>query len=73
MSGGEHKENNYLPSCKACNRYRWHFSPKELQIIMRLGVWTKGQMLRDTELGLVIANEFVKHAINVRKRVKHRT
>lgn len=69
-SGGEHKENNYLPSCQTCNSYRWHFASEELQIILKLGVWTKGQMLRNTELGLQIANEFVKHEMTVRKRRK---
>ena len=70
ISGGEHKENNYLPSCQTCNSYRWHFASEELQIVLKLGVWTKGQMLRDTELGLQIANEFVKHEMTVRKRRK---
>ena len=71
-SGGEHNENNYLPSCQTCNSYRWHFASEELQIILKLGVWTKGQMLRDTELGLQIANDFVKHEMTVRKRRKPR-
>ena len=70
IAGGEHNVNNYLPSCQTCNSYRWHFSPEELQIILKLGVWTKGQMLRDTELGSQIANEFVKHEMKVRKRRK---
>ncbi len=70
ISGGEHKENNYLPSCQTCNSYRWHFASEELQIILKLGVWAKGQMLRDTELGLHIANEYAKHEMNVRKRRK---
>jgi hypothetical protein len=70
MLGGEHKENNYLPCCKACNRYRWHFSPGELQIIIKLGVWVKGRMIRNLELGLLIADGFVKHEMNVRKRCK---
>lgn len=70
ISGGEHNENNYLPSCQTCNSYRWHFASEELQIILKLGVWTKGQMLRETELGSEIANEFVKHEMKVRKRRK---
>ena len=70
ISGGEHNENNYLPSCQTCNSYRWHFASEKLQIILKLGVWTKGQMLRETELGSQIANEFVKHEMTVRKRRK---
>ena len=68
ISGGSHEENNYLPSCQTCNRYRWHFAPEELQIILKLGVWAKGQLLRDSQFGKEIANEFVKHEMSVRKR-----
>ena len=67
-SGGEHEENNYLPSCQTCNSYRWNFAPEELQIILKLGVWAKGQLLRDSNLGQEIANEFIKHEMSVRKR-----
>ncbi len=67
-SGGEHKENNYLPSCQTCNSYRWHFASEELQIILKLGVWVKGKLLADSQLGQKIANEFVKHEMSVRKR-----
>jgi hypothetical protein len=67
-SGGEHRENNYLPSCQTCNSYRWHFASEELQIILKLGVWAKGKLLGNSELGLEIANEFVKHEMTVRKR-----
>ena len=67
-SGGEHKENNYLPSCQTCNSYRWHFAPEELQIILKLGVWAKGLLLTDSPLAMQVANEFVKHEMGVRKR-----
>jgi hypothetical protein len=67
-SGGEHKENNYLPSCQTCNSYRWHFASEELQIILKLGVWAKGELLRKTSLGLEIADNFVKHEMKNRKR-----
>ena len=66
-SGSEHKENNYLPSCQTCNRYRWHFASEEMQIILKLGVWAKGQLLKESELGLEIANGFVKHEMKIRK------
>lgn len=71
-SGGEHHENNYLPSCQTCNSYRWHFAPEELQIILKLGVWAKGKILSDPEFGLDIANAFVKHEMIVRKKRKAR-
>jgi HNH endonuclease len=67
-SGGVHEESNYLPSCQTCNSYRWHFSPEELQIILKLGVWVKGQLLRNSQLGQDIAKEFVKHEMRLRKQ-----
>ena len=67
-SGGAQEENNYLPSCQTCNSYRWHFAPEELQIILKLGVWAKGKLLRESQLGREIAKEFVKHEMSVRKR-----
>ena len=67
-SGGEHNENNYLASCQTCNGYRWHFASEELQIILKLGVWAKGKLASDSDLGLQMANEFVKHEMTVRKR-----
>ena len=45
---------------------------EELQIILKLGVWAKGKLLRDSQLGREIANEFVKHEMSVRKRRKAR-
>jgi hypothetical protein len=67
-SGGVHEENNYLPSCQTCNRYRWHFAPEELQIILKLGVWAKGQLIRNSEIGVETASYFVKHEMKVGKR-----
>src|SRR5690349_6833885 len=40
-SGGYHNVSNYLPSCNLCNNYRWHYSPQEIQWILKLGVWVK--------------------------------
>lgn len=68
--GGEHKENNYLPSCFTCNNYRWHYSSEEIQIILKLGVWAKTKILNDPKFGLEVANSFVKHEMGVRKRRK---
>ncbi len=70
ISGGTHEESNYLPSCKTCNSYRWHFAPEELQIILKLGVWAKGQLLRESEIGKEIASAFVKHEMKIKKRRK---
>jgi hypothetical protein len=67
-SGGVHSENNYLPACSLCNNYRWHYSPEEIQIILKLGVWAKTKIVNDPVLGLEIANSFVKYEMGVRKR-----
>ena len=72
-SGGLHMEANFLPSCALCNKYRWHFSSEELQIILKLGVWAKSVVLAEREgFGLEIANLFIKHEMAVRKRKKAR-
>lgn len=71
-SGGNHAENNYLPSCFTCNNYRWHYSSEEIQIILKLGVWLKTKITSDSEAGIELANQFVKHEMSVRKRKKKR-
>jgi hypothetical protein len=70
--GGEHTENNYLPSCPTCNNYRWHYTSEEIQVILKLGVWAKTKITNDAELGLVMANEYVKYEMGVRRRRKAR-
>lgn len=69
-AGGNHAENNYLPSCFTCNNYRWHYSSEELQIILKLGVWLKTKITNDVDLGLELSNRFMKHEMSVRKRRK---
>lgn len=65
--GGEHIENNYLPSCATCNNLRWHYGPEEIQVILKLGVWAKSVIVKDQNLGLAIANKFVMHDMKLRK------
>ncbi len=66
--GGAHKENNYLPSCPVCNNYRWHYSPEEIQLILKLGVWLKTKITYDPALGPELAGSFIKHELALRKR-----
>ncbi|MEO7119534.1 MAG: HNH endonuclease signature motif containing protein [Ginsengibacter sp.] len=70
ITGGVHAENNYLPSCSTCNNLRWHYSPEEIQIIMKLGRWLKAKLLDETETSMLLANQFVKHDMELRKRRK---
>ena len=60
-SGGDHDVNNFLPSCDLCNNYRWHYSPHEIQWILKLGVWARGQILKETVLGKNLASSFINH------------
>jgi 5-methylcytosine-specific restriction endonuclease McrA len=68
-SGGTHTENNYLPSCFTCNNYRWHYSPEEVQLILKLGLWIKTKIANDTN-GLELANAFIKKEMQLRKKRK---
>lgn len=69
-SGGNHAENNYLASCSTCNILRKNYSPEEIQVVFKLGVWAKSKVLDKSELSLEIANEFVKHDMKLRKKRK---
>ncbi len=68
--GGNHKEDNYLPSCFTCNNYRWHYLPRELQIILKLGVWAKTQIENQTVVGINIAEKF---STKEKSRIKNKT
>src|ERR1700680_835891 len=41
--GGSASWDNYLPICRECNGLRWSHTPKELRLIMRLGVYAKNE------------------------------
>lgn len=58
-SGGTSIADNFLPACKTCNNYRWHYLPEELQWILKLGVWARTEITSQTELGNRIASVFV--------------
>lgn len=68
VMGGSSAESNYLPSCPTCNNYRRHFTPEEMTVILKLGVWAKTKIVTDPVLGKEMAKQFVKHDMRVRKR-----
>lgn len=70
ITGGMHEENNCLPSCSTCNNLRWHYSAEEMQVIMKLGRWLKTKLLDDSEESLSLANQFVKHEMQLREKGK---
>jgi len=59
--GGEHSVDNYLPAHKTCNNYRWHYLAEEFQEIMKLGVWVRTQIERNTKIGNQAAEKFVRY------------
>lgn len=58
-SGGASTTDNFLPACKTCNNYRWHYLPEEFQWILKLGIWARTEIENSTVLGNKIANTFV--------------
>lgn len=67
--GGKPELANYLPAHPTCNSYRKAFDPEEMQWILKLGVWLKTQIEKETELGRDSAEAFCK---NDRKRADRR-
>ena len=58
--GGSSDPTNFLAACRTCNNYRWHYLPEEYQWIIKIGVWARTQIERDTPIGHKIADSFVK-------------
>ena len=69
--GGGHAEENYLAAHALCNNYRWHYLPEEFQYIMKLGVWAKYQVEKETAVGEKIASGFVQHERRRMRRTGH--
>jgi 5-methylcytosine-specific restriction endonuclease McrA len=68
--GGKGVADNYLPACKTCNNYRWHYLPDEIQWALKLGVWARTQIEEDTAMGKIISASFIKKEIVREKRRK---
>lgn len=58
-SGGSSVTDNFLPACKTCNNYRWHYLSEEFQWILKLGVWARTQIEKETQLGNLMSTVFV--------------
>ncbi|HET6360478.1 MAG TPA: HNH endonuclease [Gemmatimonadota bacterium] len=67
-TGGKHHVDNYLPAHRLCNSYRWDYSEKEFQIILKLGVWVRTQIEKQTPLGTDVAERFLAHESQRAKR-----
>jgi 5-methylcytosine-specific restriction endonuclease McrA len=69
--GGGHDIDNYLPAHRICNNYRWDYLPVELEEILRLGVWVRTQIERESKVGKMAAEQFIKHEQGrIRRREK---
>jgi hypothetical protein len=59
--GGGSNADNYLAAHTLCNNYRWDYLPEEFQAILKLGVWARTQIERNTSLGQQLASAFIAH------------
>jgi hypothetical protein len=66
-SGGGTEADNYLAAHTLCNNYRWDYLPQEFQTILKLGVWARTQIEKNTLLGKQLASAFVAH-----EKIRHR-
>lgn len=71
--GGDHAIDNYLPAHSLCNNYRWDYLPEEFQYILKLGVWVRTQIEKQTPLGRACAAAFAAHEQRRAKRVRPST
>ena len=60
-TGGAHSVDNYLPAHSICNNYRWHYDAEEFQWILKLGVWLRTQIERETTIGQEAGQKFCEH------------
>lgn len=70
--GGEHETDNYLPAHALCNNYRWDYTAEEFQQILKLGVWIRTQIERETSIGLRVAVQYVAHESRRQSRQRKR-
>jgi hypothetical protein len=68
--GGGPEIDNYLAAHTLCNNYRWDYLPQEFQAILKLGVWARTQIEKNTSLGQQLASAFVAHEKVRRSRLR---
>ena len=66
--GGGHAAENYLPAHALCNAYRWDYSPEEFQWVLKIGVWARRQMEKQSPLGLAMLSTFFDYEVRRQKR-----
>jgi hypothetical protein len=70
-SGGTNNPNNFLPSCKTCNNYRWHYDADEIKWILKLGVWARWHILHESLIGKLMAKGFISKERSRERRRKN--
>jgi hypothetical protein len=71
-AGGVHAADNYLPAHALCNNYRWDYSEKEFQLILKLGVWLANEIRHDSEIGRTAAARFARKEEGRHRRLVER-
>src|SRR5262245_32514708 len=72
--GGQHAADNYLPAHPICNNYRWFYGTEEFQWILKLGVWLRTQIEKETETGRFAAKTFcATERVSAARRMKRNT
>ena len=61
--GGSSLAENFLPACRTCSNYRWHYSHEELQWILKIGVWVRHNIAKRTKVGLLTASAFISKEV----------
>lgn len=44
-TGGSNQIDNFLPAHRKCNGYKWYYTPKELQLMLRMAIWARNRMV----------------------------
>ena len=69
--GGTNLADNFLPAHRVCNNYRWDYLADEFQEILRLGVWLRTEIEKQSAVGKAAGEAFLKkEQIRLSRRVK---
>lgn len=59
-AGGVDSPDNYLAAHPVCNNYRWDYLPEEFQLILKLGVWARTEIEKNTKIGKEFSKKFLQ-------------
>ena len=68
-AGGEHSPDNYLAAHPVCNNYRWDYLPEAFELILRLGVMARTEIVKGMKGGQEVSKNFLqKETQRIRRR-----